>query len=204
MDTQILKKFIVIEGLDGAGTTTQLEMLALKFKEENTPFFKTAEPTNGTIGKIIRDVLKKQIIFNSKTLALLFSADRNEHLFGINGIIEHIKNNSWVISDRYLFSSIAYQSLSCDKKWIVEINKFPLPEYLFFIDVPPEICQKRMETRYSKELFEDIKLQKKILANYIYGIKKFEKKGIKINYIDGTKEVNIVTENIWNIIKKYR
>ena len=196
----ILKKFIVLEGLDGAGTTTQLKMLKQRFDERKIDSFSTMEPTDGVIGRVIRDALRKKIVLDDKTLALLFASDRNEHLYGKNGIIEQIEQDRWVICDRYLFSSIAYQSLACDRNWIVDINNFPLPEYLFFIVTSPNECQKRMENRMEKELFEDIKLQERILDNYNYGINRYKTSGIKVFYIDGEEPIETINEKIWKIL----
>ncbi len=116
-NSEILKKFIVLEGLDGSGTTTQLNMLGKKFSQSNINCFMTMEPTDGCIGKIIRKALKKEIVLDKKTLALLFSADRNEHLCGRDSIREYLARGIWTISDRYFFSSIAYQSLDCEREW---------------------------------------------------------------------------------------
>ncbi|MCL2792613.1 MAG: dTMP kinase [Spirochaetaceae bacterium] len=192
----ILKKFIVLEGLDGSGTTTQLKMLKQSFDKKKIDSFFTMEPTDGVIGKVIRDALRKKIVLDSKTLALLFTADRNEHIYGKEGIMEQLENNKWVICDRYFFSSIAYQSLACDRNWVVDINNFPLPEYLFFLTTSPNECQKRMENRDEKELFEDIKLQESILDNYNYGINIFKKSGMKVFYIDGEESAEVINEKI--------
>ncbi len=196
----ILEKFIVLEGLDGAGTTTQLKMLKERFDKEKIDSFSTMEPTDGVIGKVIREALRKKIVLDNKTLALLFAADRNEHLYGREGILEQIQQGQWVLCDRYLFSSIAYQSLTCDRKWVFEINNFPLPEYLFFVATSPQECQKRMESRSEKELFEDLKLQEKIMNNYSYGINRYEKSGMKIFYIDGEESPGMINEKIWKIL----
>ena len=196
----ILKNFIVLEGLDGSGTTTQLKMLKKNFDENKIDAFLTVEPTDGVIGKVIRDALRKKVLLDNKTLALLFAADRNEHIYGKTGIIEQLDKNKHVLCDRYLFSSIAYQSLFCNRDWIVEINNFPLPEYLFFIKTSPQECQKRMQNRSEKELFEDIKLQENILENYKFGINIFKKSEMKVFYINGEESPKIINENIWKIL----
>ncbi|MCL2705052.1 MAG: dTMP kinase [Spirochaetaceae bacterium] len=196
----ILKKFIVLEGLDGSGTTTQLKMLKQRFDKNKIDSFATMEPTDGVIGRVIRDALRKKIIVDNKTLALLFVADRNEHLYGKDGIMQQLENGKWIICDRYLFSSIAYQSLDCNLEWVVDINNFPLPEYLFFIATSPRECQKRMEIRHEKEIFEDILLQEHILDNYGYGVNKFDKSDMKVFYINGEETPEIINEKIWKIL----
>ncbi len=199
-----IKNFIVIEGLDGSGTTTQLNMINNKFVKNGIKSLSTMEPTGSDIGALIRKALKKDIAIKPETLALLFAADRNEHLYGKDGIINYIEKGYFVISDRYLFSSIAYQSLDCDREWVAELNNFPLPEMLFFIDVPPYLCQDRMKNRSSKELFEEISIQEKILENYSYGIKSLSESGMKVFNIDGTLTPDLINEKMWEIINQCR
>lgn len=162
--------------------------------------FPTMEPTESSIGKLIRDALKKNISIDAKTMALLFASDRNEHLYGKEGIIRFIDHGYTAVSDRYLFSSIAYQSLSCGFEWVLGLNDFPLPEYLFFIDLSPEICQTRMKNRESRELFDEIEIQEKILINYKKGINYYADSGMKVFYLDGNEPPEMINEKIWNII----
>ncbi len=83
---------------------------------------------------------------------------------------------------------------------VISLNNYPLPEYLFFLDISPEECQERMKRRKSKEIFDDIAMQKKILENYRYAFSLYEKTEMKIRYIDGTLPPDIINEKIWNII----
>ncbi len=118
-NNEILKNFIVLEGLDGSGTTTQMNNLGEKYHKNGISHQLTMEPTDNHVGKLIRQVLEKEIEVEPETLAVLFSADRYEHIFGRKGIKELTENNTWIICDRYLFSSIAYQSLKCDRDWVL-------------------------------------------------------------------------------------
>jgi len=195
---KILKRFIVLEGLDGAGTTTQMKKLEKKFKEKGIGCVSTMEPTDNPVGKLIRKVLEKHISIEPETLAVLFSADRNEHIYGKEGIKNLTERGVWVICDRYLFSSIAYQSLKCDPEWVLSINSYPLPEYLFFLDVPEDVCSKRLNKRDKKELFDDLELQKRILANYHMGFEKGIDSGVKYFTLDGTEKPESISEKIWN------
>ena len=136
MKNEILKNFIVFEGLDGAGTSTQSKLLSKEIKNS----YLTFEPTDGKIGSLIRDCLKKKINFDTLTQAFLFSADRAEHLYRKNGIIDRCKNKQIVISDRYLFSSFAYQAIDVSFEQILELNKnFPLPEMIFFLNTSLDV-----------------------------------------------------------------
>ena len=182
-----IKNFIVLEGLDGCGTTTQTALLAQKLEKDGIQALSTNEPTDGSIGRFIRSVLQKKESVDPFTLALLFSADRNEHVNGKNGIIEQAKAGKMVICDRYLFSSLAYQSLFMDFETIAGLNRYyPLPEYLFYIDLSPEECQKRMERRGEEaELFERLELQRKIEANYKKSLALLSGSEMKTIIIDG-------------------
>ncbi len=182
-----IKNFIVLEGLDGCGTTTQTALLEKKLGERGIKAYSTKEPTDGSIGRFIRSVLQKKESVDPFTLALLFSADRNEHIFGKNGIIEETEAGKIVICDRYFFSSLAYQSLFIDYDTVADLNRFyPLPEYLFYIDLSPEECQKRMATRGEEtELFEKLELQKKIEANYKKTLSLLSDSEMKTEIIDG-------------------
>lgn len=200
---QAAEGFVVFEGLDGAGTTTQIEALFNKLTGKSIPVFSTCEPTDSPIGRAIRDVLGKKTSVTPDTLALLFAADRNEHLWGIGGILEHLDRGEIVLCDRYLFSSLAYQTLESSRDFVWNLNsRFPLPEYLFFIDVPPVECQSRMRVRGTSDIFDKITFQYKIRESYLDTFRAFERSGMETHLIDGTGSVEDVQEKIWNILEK--
>ena len=111
----VLKNFIVFEGIDGAGTTTQQRLLKERLQSQfpHIGCHSTAEPTSGPTGTFLRSVLRGEVQVSPRTAAYLFAADRQEHLAATGGIEELCRNNTIVISDRYLFSSLAYQSAAC-------------------------------------------------------------------------------------------
>lgn len=200
---QAAERFIVFEGLDGAGTTTQVETLFYKLSGNSIPVFSTCEPTDSPIGRTIRGVLGKKTVVTPDTLALLFAADRNEHLWGTGGIIEHLTQGEIVLCDRYIFSSLAYQTLESSHEFVWGLNsRFPLPEYLFFIDVPPEDCQSRMKVRGTSDIFDEVTFQYKIRQAYLDVFRAFERSGMETHLIDGTGSVDKVQEKIWNILGK--
>ena len=198
----ILKNFIVFEGIDGAGTSTQIKKICEKNPQK---FFQTAEPTSLETGKFLRRMLGGEFSVDEKTNSFLFAADRAEHLYGKNGIIEQINNGKTVISDRYLFSSLAYQSISCGEELPKLLNStFPLPEILFFFEIDPEISLKRVDSRNEKkEIYEKIETQKKIAMEYEKIISEYENNpscGMKIIRIDATKSIEEISEAISKII----
>lgn len=198
----ILKNFIVFEGIDGAGTSTQIKKICERNPQK---FFQTAEPTSLETGKFLRRMLGGEFSVDEKTNSFLFAADRAEHLYGKNGIIEQINNGKTVISDRYLFSSLAYQSISCGEELPKLLNStFPLPEILFFFEIDPEISLKRVDSRNEKkEIYEKIETQKKIAMEYENIISEYENNpscGMKIIRIDATKSIEEISETISKII----
>ena len=198
----ILKNFIVFEGIDGAGTSTQIKKICEKNPQK---FFQTAEPTSLETGKFLRRMLGGEFSVDEKTNSFLFAADRAEHLYGKNGIIEQINNGKTVISDRYLFSSLAYQSISCGEELPKLLNStFPLPEILFFFEIDPEISLKRVDSRNEKkEIYEKIETQKKIALEYEKIISDYENNPsctMKIIRIDATKSIEEISETISKII----
>ena len=197
-----IKNFIVLEGLDGCGTTTQTALLLDKLRKSGFEAVSTNEPTDGSIGRFIRSVLQKKESVDPFTLALLFSADRNEHVYGKNGIVAQTQAGIKVVCDRYLFSSLAYQALSMDLETVAQLNQYyPLPEYLFFVDLSAEECQKRMETRGAqKELFERLELQKRIEANYKKALSLMPDTGMKCSIIDGSGTVQEVHNQICQVL----
>ncbi|MCK5672502.1 MAG: dTMP kinase [Spirochaetales bacterium] len=197
---EIIKNFIVFEGLDGAGTTTQANFLEEKYNLYNIPCVNSCEPTRGFIGKAIREVLSGDIKVASGTIAKLFVSDRHEHIYNPeNGVIGRCKAGDFVISDRYLFSSLAYQSLDYGFDKVFELNSsFPLPEHLFFLDVPPEVCQQRLSSRDSLEIYEDKDLQDRILTNYKKSLDIYKNTGINIHILDGTQDKVNLGKIIWS------
>ena len=203
----ILNNFIVFEGIDGSGTSTQLKLL----KQNNPDFEITAEPTSTETGKFLRRMLGGEFKVDEKTNAYLFAADRCQHLYGEGGIIELTKKGKIVVSDRYFFSSMAYQSATCGIELPALLNSpFPLPQILFYFVIDPEISLSRVTARNEKkEIYEKIELQRKIVDMYEKVISSYEKDSennhMKVVRIDATKSIeeieHIINETIKNEIK---
>lgn len=190
----ILKNFIVFEGIDGAGTSTQISML--KNRRDSEKFFFTTEPTDSETGKFLRKMLKGDVELDPRTSAYLFAADRNEHLYGKGGtncgVVEKADSGKIVVSDRYFFSSLTYQCVTCGDELPRKLNEsFPLPEILFFFDIDPEISLKRVLGRGATEIYEKIDFQKATAQRYRKVIDEYEamNTGMKIVRLDATKTV---------------
>ncbi len=144
--------FIVIEGIDGSGKGTQAQYL-YDFVKRTYPHLHpilTSEPTKSKFGKLLREYLKEDIL-EPETLAMLFAADRLHHV--CETIVPNLKRGRCVISERYVYSSLIYQSTSgVDPSWLTEINKYAVvPDMMFYLTLPPEEARKRVIARAEKE-----------------------------------------------------
>lgn len=166
--SDILSSFICFEGLDGSGKSTQAGLLASELEKRGRKTFLTAEPTAGAIGRLIRQVLRHEFRTTPCALALLYAADRNHHLYNEeDGIVRNIRDGRVVISDRYFYSSIAYQGNTADVGYIRTINAYPHPEYVIYIDTPVDVCMARITSRgEGKELFDRTEFLKKVKDSF--------------------------------------
>ena len=199
----IIPNFVVFEGGDGSGTTTQLSFLTDFLKKNQKPeFFPTFEPTNTQTGKLIRAALKKEITLKPETLCFLFAADRSEHIYGQNGIIERSKKGELVVCDRFIFSSLVYQGIECGDELPYLLNShFPLPEITIFFDVKPEIALERLKNRESIELYEYLDFQESVRKKYISVLEKYSEIS-RIEIIDASKSAGEVSDQVWSIISE--
>src|SRR5476651_776071 len=140
--------FIAFEGIDGSGKSTQVKLLTEKLEEAGLKVYTTCEPTDSPMGKTIRDIFNHRMEADHRTIAALFVADRLDHLLNkTNGILKKLEEGYTVITDRYYFSSYAYQSPYIDMKWVIEANSLSAgllrPDMNVYIDILPEISIER-------------------------------------------------------------
>lgn len=209
----ILQNFIVFEGIDGAGTSTQIEML--KNRPEAKDFLFTAEPTSAPTGKFLRQMLKGDFPLQNESAAYLFAADRNEHVNGklltqgntlVTGIKEACQSGRKVVSDRYLFSSLAYQSINCPPEVPRLLNSlFPLPQLLFYFEISPKDSLSRLGDRNFREIYEKEDFLTRTVEEYHKILREYQEEaknqGMKIILIDAKKTKEEISANIWQEIK---
>jgi dTMP kinase len=185
--------FICVEGLDGCGKTTQTKLLVKRLKKMGSDAVYTAEPSRGKIGKFIRKYCLHSVKRGSVIVeALLFAADRFEHVE--NEIIPALNEGKIVVSDRYVYSSLAYQGASgLGLEWIEMVNEHAIwPDLAIFVDVKPEIVIQRLKPK--KSVMENLETQRKVRKVYI----KFVEDG-KLVKIDGNKSKKEVADDILRI-----
>ena len=152
-------KFIVFEGLDGTGKTTQIRRLAQTLESRGETVFVTAEPTDFPSGKLIRRVLSGEVPSTPWSTAALFLADRIRHCADPEeGIAAHLARGETVITDRYYFSTFAYQGFETDLDWTMRMHyDCPLllhPDLVLFLTMPPEKCMERITVGRPAEAIE--------------------------------------------------
>ncbi len=198
-------KFIVFEGIDGSGKSTQVKLLTERLKAENHSVYQTFEPTNSPIGSLIRNMLYGRIEGDEKTLAALYLADRLDHIQNTtNGMLKYLEGGKHVISDRYYFSSYAYHVPHVSLDWVVEANRICAellrPDLIVFIDISTETSLERLtKGRSELDKFENYERISVVRKNYFEAFKRFE--GIEnVVLIDGNRSFEAVAEDIWNLV----
>jgi dTMP kinase len=200
-------KFIVFEGIDGSGTTTQSMMLHDFLLSESKKALLTSEPSSGPVGCLIRLTHTKRITSTEnrysreRYLARLFAADRDDHLHNDEtGILKQIALDYFVISTRYFLSSYAYHVFKEDDyEFVHSLNKdFPLPDYTFFLSCPTECSLGRIMSSRLPDINEDKTNLLRVSQNYEYAISRY--KG-EISRIDGTQKPKDIHTEIISILK---
>lgn len=185
-------KLIALEGPDGCGKSTQTKLLSEWLKSKGYEVEVTGEPTENPVGNIIRNSLKEKIELPVEAEALLFAADRVLHASKI--IRPSLEEGKIVITGRYIYSSLAYQTArGLPKEWVEKINEYAMdPDLTIFIDIPPEVGLKRKNSTKGPDKFErNIRLQEKVRQAY----KEFAEDE-NMPLIDGTLPQKEVQEKI--------
>ncbi len=184
--------FIALEGIDGSGTSTQTRLLARRLRDGGYRVLETCEPSRGPIGRMIRERLStRSEPIEPATLALLFAADRLEHV--AREIEPALAEGVIVISDRYVLSSLVYQSLECDAAWVAEINRHARwPDLCVLVSLPFEAAVSRVAARQGEEeRFDAPDLQRRLADGYQRALEA-QAPG-PIAAVDGSRSVDEVT-----------
>lgn len=208
--------FIVIEGVDGAGTTTHTQLLATTLRARGLPVCTTREPSDGPIGMMIRQMLSGRIVVPGMrgprppswgTMALLFAADRLDHIEA--EIAPNLLDGVTVLCDRYEHSSVAYQSLSAGGgddvlAWVHAINKHAQrPDLTIVLDAPADVTRTRRHARVGHDaLYEEDELQGRLVDFYRTIEQHFP--GEPIVHVDANRAIETVGADVYAHVKKLR
>ena len=205
MSISINPRFITFEGIDGCGKSTQSFLLKEYLDSKNIPSIIVREPGGTTISEKIRKILlsKENSEITSRTEALLMTAARAQLTNEV--IIPSLNSGSWVISDRFSDSTIAYQGggRNLDVEWLQSLNSFATyrinPDLTFFIDIPVEILSERNIGNLDRFEEEGVEFLSKVRDAYLDNKKLDEK---RIQQIDGKKEIKLIHKIIKNILSE--
>lgn len=180
---------IAVEGADGAGTTTQCRRLQSWLVAAGREVHLTREPSTGPVGVLVRELLGGAFApFEPAALALLFAADRLDHLSREIGPAR--ARGAIIISDRYLLSSLVYQSLTLPRSFVAEINRLaPEPDLTLLVDVPVEVASARRRARGgAAELFDEDDTQRRVIEAYRNEAARLRGTGHRVVVVDGTPD----------------
>lgn len=194
--------FLALEGIDGSGKTTQLQKLTARLAQLNIKHYSTQEPTGGPVGSLIRQILTGRTLADNRVMASLFVADRLDHLLNnVDGISQKIDAGVCVLTDRYYFSSYAYQSVDMDLNWLINANR-PIAEILrpnltIFLDIPVSTALARIQAeRFHTELYEKEERLLAVRKQYLTAFAQLQAEE-NIAIIDADADADTVAERIW-------
>ncbi|MBQ4443346.1 MAG: dTMP kinase [Clostridia bacterium] len=163
-------KLIVLEGIDGSGKSSHVALLAERLDKEGYKAARTAEPTDGAIGTLLRRYLKGELAASERTIAALFLADRLDHIQKAGGLLDMVREGYVVVCDRYLYSSIAYNCASEGVDWVSDVNRAAhdllKPDLVVYLNLPLAVMEQRLQHRNFKEIYETVAYQRKVLERY--------------------------------------
>lgn len=197
--------FFVFEGIDGSGKSTQIRLLKEKIENQGIRCMETKEPTDGPIGSLVHQCMTGRTTADEQTIAALFAADRLDHLLNEkDGLCKLVDQGVSVISDRFVLSNYAYQSVRVPLDWLIEMNSQAMkalkPDCHIFIDVDPDVSLERIsQGRFSKEIYETKERLTEVRNRY-FELFDHLKDTENIVIIDGNRSVEEIAEDVWKNI----
>ena len=198
--------FITLEGIEGSGKSTSLETITKTLSDHNINFIITKEPGGGPLGQDLRALLlDKSSRISPDTELLLMMADRKDHID--NYVIPNLEKGIWIISDRYLDSTYAYQgggrqidTSKIDK--LVSLLDLPIPDLTILFDLAPSIALKRAQKRSALDRFESepIDFHERIRSTYL-SLSELHSERFKL--VDSSKEIIEVQDQVKKILLDY-
>jgi dTMP kinase len=195
--------FVVLEGIDGSGTTTQTERLVEFLRQRGRQAQATREPSGGPVGRLLREILhgghapRPGEAMGGRTMALLFAADRLDHLQ--REIEPLLAAGCDVVSDRYLLSSLAYQAEEADRAWVADLARgVRAPDVTILLDVPMEVAaRRRAAAGRPLERYDADSVQARVAANY----RELARRHPGVQVLDGSGDVDSVTRSLCGLVE---
>lgn len=199
-------KFIVLEGIDGSGKSSQIGPLMKRLEGLGVPCRADREPTGGPVGSLIRQIFTGRVTADNRVIAALYAADRIDHLVNeVDGLLSAIDSGVAVVSDRYYFSSYAYHSVDVDMDWVIEANALSAhllrPTLTVFLDVPVDTALERIrQNRFVEEIFDQEDRLRKTRELYFRAFDRLRDVE-KVAVVDGSGTQDEVAGRIWDVVK---
>ncbi len=198
-------KFIVFEGTDGSGKSTQMKSLMKYLTEGGVKCVMTREPTESPFGALLRSCLTGRVEADEHTIAALFAADRLDHIRNPHdGILKLLEEGVSVLCDRYYLSSFAYNGGFVSLDWVIDLNTPAMqmlrPDLVVYLDVPPEEGMERVSRRGVTDRYETLSKQRRIRDNYFAAFSRFPEENVAIIKSEEKKERT--QENIRRVVAK--
>ena len=199
--------FIVFEGIDGCGKSTQAEILAEYFSQMGKECVLTREPSDGKVGQLLRQALRGEVKFCEQTMAALFAADRLDHLTNQeNGVLKALSEGKIVICDRYYLSTYAYQSVEVDLEWAMALNsqaaQIARPTVNIYLDISVDKALERISrNRGQIDIYESKERLSQTKKSYEKVIAKLKAEE-NILIIQGEQSLEEVAQNIRQSLEK--
>lgn len=200
-------RFIVFEGIDGSGKTTQARLLADKLRVEGREVFLTAEPTAYPSGVALREALGGKIKKTECQMAVMFVEDRIVHnIYPETGIRALLERGVDVICDRYYYSTLAYQGESTDYAWVKAMNllcpEIARPDVCIYVDLLPKQSLERISKgRDSVEIYENIETLTAVREKFLFVINDLSAAD-NVKTVDGYRSVEDVSADIYAIVNE--
>lgn len=198
-------RFIVFEGIDGAGKTTQIELLTKRLQADGRRVYRTAEPTESVSGGLLRDALSGVSKRTACEMAALFVLDRIFHNTNpVNGIEKMLADGVDVICDRYYYSSLAYQGSETDECWVREMNlncpEIRHPDICIFLDLTPEQSMERIgKGRVTTEIYENAERLERVRRKF-YSVFEALRETDRICVVNAARTIEEIHEEIYGLI----
>ena len=208
MDGQTKGRFLALEGIDGSGKTTQLALLLERLRQRGVPCLGTREPSDGPVGSMLRQILTGRLTADGRVIAGLFTADRLDHLVNSrDGILRQVQSGVTVVTDRYYFSSYAYQGVEADMDWLIQSNRLSAellrPDATVFLDVPVSQALERIaRNRSSTELYETKERLTATREKYLEAFRRLERQETVLT-VDAGADEETVARRVWDAVCRF-